>query len=185
MTPAAPSSQGPSRPPREEMFEIIDDATGAIIGTAPRSRCHGDPSLVHRSVHVVVYHPDGRVLLQKRSANKDIQPGKWDTAVGGHLDVGEDYAMAARREMREELGLNSDLPLRHLFDYKVRNERESENVRVFAVTTAGPFTPQPEELDAVAFFPLAELRARIASGDVAELTPVLVREIGMLPDRPV
>lgn len=172
------------RPRHEEMFEIIDDATGAVIGTAPRSRCHGDPSLVHRSVHVVVYHPDGRVLLQKRSANKDIQPGKWDTAVGGHLDVGEDYAAAARREMREELGLAGDLPLCHLFDYKVRNERESENVRVFAVTTAGPFALQREELDDARFFSLAALRARVAAGDVADLTPVLAREIVMLPDSP-
>ena len=65
----------------EELFEIIDDATGAVIGTAPRKRCHGDPSLIHRSVHVVVYSTDGKsILLQKRKMTKDIQPGKWDTA---------------------------------------------------------------------------------------------------------
>ena len=88
----------------EELFDIVDD-NGNIIGTAPRSKCHGDPSLIHRTAHVFVFHPDGRqVLLQLRRKDKDIQPGKWDTSVGGHLDHGEDYETAARRELREELG---------------------------------------------------------------------------------
>ena len=166
----------------DEMFDIIDATTGEVIGAAPRSHCHGNPALLHRSVHVVVYHSDGRVLLQKRSLNKDIQPGKWDTAVGGHLAAGEDYETAARREMREELGITAPLPLRRLFDSQVRNSRESENVRVFAVTYDGPFTLQKEELDAVEYFSLAELRARINSNEAADLTPVLAEEILRLPD---
>lgn len=63
-----------------ERFEVFDE-TGNPLGLAPRSACHGNPRLVHRTAHVVVTHPDGRLLLQKRAATKDIQPGKWDTAV--------------------------------------------------------------------------------------------------------
>jgi len=164
-----------------ELFDIIDDATGEVIGTAPRRQCHGDPLLVHRAVHVVVFSPDGRILLQKRKMTKDIQPGKWDTAVGGHLDHGETYETAAVREMSEELGIvPATGSLKHLFDYKVRNEIESENVRVFSTVNAGPFHPQESELDSVDFFAPADLKTRLKNGDTANMTPVLCRELGML-----
>ncbi len=141
----------------EEMFDIVDEQD-RVIGSAPRSRCHGDPSLIHRTAHVVVFHPDGkRILLQLRTKTKDIQPGKWDTAVGGHLDHGEDYEAAARREMHEELGLDPALPLRFLFRSRIRNSIESENVGVFSLVSEGPFSFQSSEIDAVRFFTREEL----------------------------
>lgn len=164
-----------------EMLEIIDDITGDVIGLAPRKKCHGDPSLVHRSVHVVVYASNGDILLQKRKMTKDIQPGKWDTACGGHLDPGETFETAAVRELAEELGLN--LPtesFRYLFDYKVRNTIESENVRVFAITSDGPFQPQESELDGVQFYPQDVLKKRLEAGDTDDLTPLLCSELAML-----
>ena len=165
----------------DELFDIIDDATGQVIGQAPRRRCHGDPSLVHRSVHVVVFSGDGkRILLQKRKMTKDIQPGKWDTAVGGHLDAGETYEVAAVREMGEELGIPAGTVLRHLFDYKVRNEIESENVRIFACNFDGPFQPQESELDGIDFFDVTDLKNRVADHDDPAFTPVLCRELRML-----
>lgn len=167
----------------DELFEIIDDATGAVIGTAPRKRCHGDPSLIHRSVHVVVYSTDGKsILLQKRKMTKDIQPGKWDTAVGGHLMVGESYEQAAAREMGEELGIHEKDQLRFLFDFKVRNEIESENIRVFSIAYDGPFFPQESELDGVEFFTITALKQRLNSGNTDDFTPLLCRELAMLPE---
>lgn len=167
----------------DELFEIIDDATGEVIGTAPRKQCHGDPTLIHRSVHVVVYSPDGMsILLQKRKMTKDIQPGKWDTAVGGHLMIGETYEVAALREMGEELGIQPHEPPRYLFDYKVRNSIESENIRVFAVTHGGPFFPQESELDGVAFFAIHDLKQRLAAGDTEVFTPLLCSELALLPE---
>ena len=85
----------------EEWFDVVNEAD-EVIGRAPRRRCHGDPSLIHRTAHVAVTPPGGgALLLQLRARTKDIQPGKWDTAVGGHLRPGEDYEAAARREMNE------------------------------------------------------------------------------------
>lgn len=160
----------------EEFFEIID-ADDRVIDVAPRSRCHGDPSLIHRTAHVVVMDKQGRVLLQKRSTRKDIQPGKWDTAVGGHLAIGEDYETAARREAREELGLPEDLSLTFLFDMKIRNAVESENVRVFSTISEGPFHPQPEEIDAVRFWSEQEWRDALQTD---QLTPNCAEELLML-----
>ena len=146
----------------EEYFEIIDDLSGKVIGKATRRECHGNPKLLHRSAHVIVLHPDGKsLLLQKRSMNKDIQPGKWDTAVGGHLACGEDYEQAAVRAMTEELGIQPSAPLRPCFNMKIRNEIESENTRVFSTVCAGPFTIQKSELDEVRFFPFRELKEKL------------------------
>lgn len=87
----------------EELLEVVN-YKGEVIGILPRSHIHGNPSLVHRVVHVLVFNSKGELLLQKRSLTRDVAPGKWDTSVGGHINPGEDPLEAARREMKEELG---------------------------------------------------------------------------------
>ncbi len=160
----------------DEIFEVVDE-DNRVIGTALRAECHGNPALLHRTCHVVVFHPDGRILLQKRSRHKDIQPGKWDTAVGGHLMPGEDFEAAARREMGEELGLDSGLPLEYLFDSKIRNDIESENTRVFAAVCSGPFNFPADEIDKVRFWTRAEL---LNQANQAEFTQNLRLELQLL-----
>lgn len=158
----------------EEYFEIVDE-DGEVIALAPRSECHGNPTLVHRTSHVVVIHPDGeRMLLQKRSLQKDIQPGKWDTAVGGHLMPGESFIDAARREMAEELGIPQETPLRFLFDSKIRNEVESENTKVYLAIFTGPFNFPKEEIDQVRFWSIQEMLSEIDKGS---FTPNLEQEL--------
>ena len=158
-----------------ELFEIVDD-DNCIIGTARRDECHGNPKLIHRTAHVIVYHPDGRILLQKRTLDKDIQPGRWDTAVGGHLNPGEDFKAAAKREMGEELGVLLDLPLTHLFDARIRNEIESENIRVFSTVYAGPFDFLTEEIDEIKFWTVKELQTTIKEKP-GIFTPNLIDEL--------
>lgn len=164
-----------------EIFEIVDE-NDRVIGLAPRAECHGNPALIHRTSHVVITDGKGGLLLQKRSPRKDVQPGKWDTAVGGHLNPGEEYETAARREMAEELGLPPDTPIRELFDLKIRNPVESENTRVFQTVHAGPFTPDPEEIDTVRFWTRTEIDASIGTG---VFTPNLEREIAILRGREI
>jgi len=157
----------------DEYFEIYD-AENRPCGRAPRRDCHGNPALRHRASQVMVFHPeDGRMLLQRRSRAKDIQPGRWDTAVGGHLQLGEEYPAAARREMAEELGVEPDA-LEFVMDLAIRNEIESEDLRVFKCRHAGPFRFQASEIDELRWFTRDELcdpRWR------AEFTPNLLREL--------
>ncbi|MBO4632565.1 MAG: NUDIX domain-containing protein [Lentisphaeria bacterium] len=163
-----------------EYFDLIEDATGKIIGRASRSECHGNPALLHRSVRVIVYHPNQRsILLQKRSRNKDIFPGRWDMAVGGHVDSGETPDQAAVREMGEELGLPPTQPLRKLFQMKVRNHIESENVQTYSTVSDGPFQIQKQELDEVRFFSFDELRILLEK-QPEQFTPLLIRELRVL-----
>lgn len=145
-----------------ELFDIVDD-NDQVIGTAPRRECHGNPALVHRAAHVLVFNNDGQLLLQKRSAGKDIQPGKWDTSVGGHLDPGEDYLEAAVREMHEELGL-SGLPLTFLYHSKIRNDIESENIATYLTCADGPFTFSRREIDEVRFWTAEEIDRGVGTG---------------------
>ena len=163
----------------EEYFDLYDEA-GNRIGKALRRECHGNPALLHHTAHVMVFHPEtGAVLLQKRSVSKDIQPGKWDTAVGGHLALGEDYLAGAKRELKEELGVTEEPELFFLFDAKIRNEIESEDSRVFGTKLAGPFSFQQEEIDEVRFWTKEEL---LDEKNHAVFTPNLVVEIKRLLD---
>ena len=145
-----------------EYFDIVDDNDN-VIGSALRSECHGDPSLVHRTAHVLVFNPAGQLLLQKRSIHKDIQPGKWDTSVGGHLDPGESYRDAAIREMAEELGI-INVPIQFLYISKMRNEIESENVATYLVVYDGSITFAEDEIDEVRFWPADEINSNIDFG---------------------
>ena len=163
-----------------EYFELFDEDDNPLEKKALRSECHGNPALIHRTAHVIVFDGAGRLLLQKRSMLKDIQPGRWDTAVGGHLDPGETYEQAARREMNEELGIPSDAQLTYCFNSKIRNEIESENTGVFSLIYEGPFSVEPVEIDDIRFWEKAELLAAIGSGI---LTPNLEYEIGLLIEK--
>src|SRR5690606_28965811 len=98
------TSMPPSDP--HELLTLVDDDDSTVIGPVARGLVHGNPALIHRSVHVLVIHPaDGTLLLQKRSLTKDTNPGLWDISVGGHVTFAQSYEEAVVRETREELGV--------------------------------------------------------------------------------
>jgi isopentenyldiphosphate isomerase len=118
--------------PPEEWFPIVDE-DGNTIGKALRSVCHdGKSMLLHPVVHLHLFNRHGELYLQKRSMLKDIQPGKWDTSVGGHVNPGEDPGDAVIREASEELGLN-DLSPRFLTRYVWQSSRERELVHSYTI----------------------------------------------------
>ena len=146
-----------------EKLEIVD-SEGKVIGLAERAELHRDPSLIHRVVHVLIFNRKGELLLQKRSHQKDVAPGKWDTSVGGHVAPKEDVLAAAQREMTEELGITG-CELRHLYRYLFSNLRESELVDTFSCIYEGAITFNKEEIDEVAFWDIGEIRKNLGSGD--------------------
>ncbi len=117
-----------------EIFPVVDE-NGNEISTAPRTVCHdGKSMLLHPVVHLHLFNEKGELFLQKRSMNKDLLPGKWDTSVGGHLQPGESAEEALRRETEEELGLKSFI-FRFLKKYIWESPRERELVYSFTGTS--------------------------------------------------
>lgn len=140
----------------KELIDVVNEE-GKIITTLPRSVIHGNPSLMHRVAHVLVFNKDGELLLQKRSINKDVAPGKWDTSVGGHVDAGETLEEAVRREMEEELGITS-CELSFLYRYIHSNSYETELVYTYSCIYEGGINFNKEEIDEVCFWGIDEIR---------------------------
>jgi len=146
----------------DELLDIVNN-DDEVIGQALRRACHGNPALVHRAVHVLVFNSAGELLLQKRAAQKDIQPGKWDSSVGGHLAPGEQYLAAAYREMFEELGLSA-LPLRYLYRSFIRNQVESENVKTYLAITDDEITFERGAISEVRFWTHLQIDEALGQG---------------------
>ncbi|MCF8069718.1 MAG: NUDIX domain-containing protein [Desulfobacterales bacterium] len=146
----------------EEIFDIVDENDN-VTGTATRGEVHGNPALFHRVSHVLVFNATGELFLQKRGLDKDVQPGKWDTSVGGHLDSGETYEAAAIREMEEELGIR-DLAVTFLYKYSHANDYETEFVSTFSSVWDGEIVTNSDEIIKGRFWKLKEIEANIPNG---------------------
>lgn len=145
----------------KEIFPVVDE-DGRVIGSATRGECHSGSKLLHPVVHLHVFNSQGSLYLQRRPEWKDIQPGKWDTAVGGHIDYGEELETALRREAREELGI-SDFRPEFIKRYVFESAREKELVNAFR--TVIDYEPQPsDELDGGRFWSREEILASIGRG---------------------
>ncbi len=145
----------------QEMFPIVDEQ-GTITGTATRGECHSGSKLLHPVVHLHVFNSKGELYLQKRPEWKDIQPGKWDTAVGGHVDLGENAEMALKREAAEELELK-DFEPELLETYVYESDVEKELVFTYRCTCTGPIAPSGET-DGGAFWKLEDITAQLEQG---------------------
>jgi isopentenyl-diphosphate delta-isomerase type 1 len=145
----------------DELFDVVD-REDSVIGQAPRREVHAK-NLLHRAVHVIVHDAQGRVFLQRRSPGKDAFPGCWDDSCTGHLDAGEDYVTAARRELGEELGWHdASLPLRHVVKLAASAETGHEFIEIFLLgPVPGPFTLHPEEISEGRWIEPAQLLAEL------------------------
>lgn len=145
-----------------EIFPVVTEE-GEVVGKATRGECHSGSFLLHPVVHLHVFNSEGKLFLQKRVATKDIQPDKWDTSVGGHIDFGEDVLTALKRESREELGIRDYTPV-FMFRYKYVSDREAELVNSFYTVYKGEIIPDPMEISEGGFWSFREIKEQLGKG---------------------
>lgn len=134
-----------------ERFPIVDQSD-RVLGSASRSEVHGN-NLRHRAVHVLIFNGAGEVCLQKRSRHKDRDPLLWDSSAAGHVNAGEEYDEAARRELKEELGI--DIALGKVLKLPASERTGQEFIWLYRGQHTGELHFNRSEIEYGDFFPVA------------------------------
>ena len=147
----------------QELLDVVDE-NDLIIGVKTRGEIHAR-GLMHRATHILVFNRQGDLFIQKRSMNKDNDPGLWDTSAAGHVDSGEDYYICAVRELKEELGIVLNVPLETLFRLPPTTITGMEHCTVYRCTHDGPFELQTDEIDEGKWVGVLEMDQRVSGAD--------------------
>ncbi len=141
----------------------IVDENNVVVGSASidEARKRG---LIRRVARVMIENPQGELLLQKRTA-KMLFPNCWDNSAAGHVDAGEDYIVAAKRELFEEVGMLAD-ELEEIGNYYSDSVQGDMILKGFnrvykIVTDEAPTEVQNDEVAEVKWFTLEEVKKLI------------------------
>lgn len=159
---------------QQELLIVVDENDHAL-NYLPRGQVH-QQKLLHRTISVSVYNDKGEILLQKRSSTKDNNPGKWANAAGGHVTKGKDYEQAAREELNEELGINSNLIL--IKKMKINDPAHTTMTCLYKAISNGPFNFNKGEIDEIKFFSKEELKSNLDK--LSESARIALRVQGLL-----
>ena len=142
-----------------EIFDVVDE-NDRVISQASRHEVHRR-KLRHRAVHVFVFNRRGDLFLQKRSRWKDKHPGLWDSSAAGHVNAGDTFEATAPREIREELGVETQPE--EIGSLTASEITGWEFVRLFRAEHEGPFILPPAEIESGAFFTREQIARWIAA----------------------
>lgn len=148
----------------EALIQIVDE-NDQPVGQASIDEAQTQ-GLIHRISSVMVENGAGQVLLQFRNANKETFPSCWDNSAAGHVDVGESYEIAAKREMAEEIGVQN-VEVEEIGYYHTNStfgERRLNRFEKAYRTVVDPnttFRLQADEVSKVAWFDIEELKVQV------------------------
>jgi isopentenyl-diphosphate delta-isomerase len=147
----------------DELLDLVDEKD-RVIGEVWKSKANADPKLLHRELCVIIYDDKGRILFQKRSSLKKVNPSVWAESCAGHVPQGIKPLAAAHKELLEELGFDTRLryfgktqallPYEAHFTYWYVGKYPGKRIRI-----------QKEEVDKVKFLSRVQLKRLIESGE--------------------
>lgn len=159
---------------QDEMLVVVDENDN-VLDFKPRGLVHKQ-KLLHRTITVSVYNDKGEILLQKRSINKDNNPGKLANAAGGHVTRDKTYEQAAEDELKEELGISSKLIL--IKKMVIHDPVHTTMTCLYKTTFNGPFSFNKEEIDEIKFYSKEELQQ--VQNILSESARIVLHEQGLL-----
>ena len=167
-----------------DLVTLLDDA-GAPVGTMPRAEVHTADTPLHLAFSVYVFDARGQLLVTRRALGKRTWPGVWSNSCCGHVRPDEEPAAAARRRVREELGLaiGEVRPVLPDFRYRAVSPEgvvENEVCPVFATTADADPAPDPDEVTQWAWTSWPAFRALAADAPWA-ISPWAVLQATQLP----
>lgn len=144
-------------------IQIVDE-NNTPIGSASKKEVW-TKGLLHQVVRITILDETGHILVQKRSGNKELFPGRWDNSAAGHVDAGETYEQAAYRELEEELGIK-DVTLEKMGDdYYIEVHDDWRIMKRFTqaykLTLKNPlpvFTLPPEEVESIEWMSVPQVK---------------------------
>jgi isopentenyl-diphosphate delta-isomerase len=143
---------------------ILTDENDLMIGTASKREVHVQ-GLRHRAFSIFIENSTGELLLQRRALAKYHSGGLWANACCGHPLLNESVEHAARRRLREELGLTCGLTWVGRTSYRAcldNGMQENEIVHLFRGWSESVGSPDPSEIMAVRWVRPKQLRHEIA-----------------------
>ena len=146
-----------------EKWDILNSNGEKTCKTAVRGRTILSAGEYHLVVHIWIMSNDGKFLIQRRSRFKKLMPGEW-AATGGAAISGESSFTAAKRELFEELSIqSSEKTLNKIFRLKRRNSFLDVWL-IKADPTLDTLTLQESEVAEVKWVTKAELEKMIKDG---------------------
>ena len=137
-----------------ELLDVVNDAN-EVVGEASVDWVY-QQKLNHRIVHVLVFNDKGEIFLHQLSANQTFCPGHWSTSAGGHVQKGEGYAAAAKRELENTLGV--ELPLIRIHEGHYDHYKMRKFLEIFRGISPGPFHLNPRMAAAGRWFSVADVK---------------------------
>jgi len=172
----------------EELVVLLDEQ-GRAVGSTPKAGVHRADTPLHLAFSCYLFDAHGRLLMTRRALSKPTWPGSWTNSVCGHPAPGEAIKDAVRRRVLSEVGVRADevrlmLPA---FRYRAVMDNgvvENEMCPVLVATTAGEPSPDPTEVEELAWVDWIRFRAEVLAGDRV-ISPWCREQIEQLPVDPL